>query len=129
MLSFRPMAALLLALLPVVSQAADDVGALRAELQAMKNEYSARVEALEARIQQLEGSQAQVAAVTPPPAPAAAPKSNASAFNPAVSLILAAATSAPRATPKTGAWPALPRMGVRSVPASAASTSANPRSR
>ena len=89
MLSFRPMAVLCaLALLPVVSQAADDVGALRAELQAMKNEYSARVDALEARIQQLEGGQPQVAADTPPPPPAAARESNASAFNPAISLIL-----------------------------------------
>jgi hypothetical protein len=91
MLSFRPMAVLCaLALLPVVSQAADDVSALRAELQAMKNEYSARVDALEARIQQLEGGQAQVAAADtpPPPVPAAARESNASAFNPAISLIL-----------------------------------------
>jgi hypothetical protein len=89
MLSFRPVAALFaLALLPAVSGAADDVGALRAELQALKNEYGARVDALEARIQQLEAAPA-VAADTPPPAPE--PRvagSNASAFNPAISLIL-----------------------------------------
>ena len=59
MLSFRPMAALLaLALMPVVAGAADDVSALRAELQALKTEYGARVDALEARIQQLEAAPA-----------------------------------------------------------------------
>ena len=91
MLSFRPMAALLaLALMPVVAGAADDVGALRAELQALKTEYGARVDALEARIQQLEAAPA-VPAPEPVPAPETpAPKSagGASAFNPAISLIL-----------------------------------------
>src|SRR6187399_1119408 len=89
MLSFRPMAALLaLALMPAVAAAADDVSALRAELQALKTEYGARVDALEARIQQLE---AAPAVPSPEPAPEApAPKSSggASAFNPAISLIL-----------------------------------------
>ena len=62
MTSFRPMAALLaLAMLPAVARAADDVSALRAELQALKNEYSARVDALEARIQQLESAPAAAA--------------------------------------------------------------------
>jgi hypothetical protein len=86
------MAALLaLALMPAVSGAADDVGALRAELQAMKNEYTTRIDTLEARIQQLEsGSQAQVAVAPPPAAEPTAPRSapGASAFNPAISLIL-----------------------------------------
>jgi hypothetical protein len=82
--------------------AAADVAALRAELQAMKNEYSARVDALEARIQQLETvntatADAALAAVPPepppappepPPAPTTAAGSGASAFNPAVSMIL-----------------------------------------
>lgn len=36
--------------LPALSHAADDVASLRAELQALKNEYSTRVDALEARI-------------------------------------------------------------------------------
>jgi len=85
------MAALLaLALMPVVAGAADDVGALRAELQALKTEYGARVDALEARIQQLEAAPA-VPAPEPVPAPETpAPKSagGASAFNPAISLIL-----------------------------------------
>jgi len=89
MLSFRPVAALLaLALLPAVSGAADDVGALRAELQALKNDYGARVDALEARIQQLENQPATTADVPPVPEPRVASVPNASAFNPAISLIL-----------------------------------------
>ena len=69
MLSFRPVAALFaLALLPAVSGAADDVSSLRAELQALKNDYGARVDALEARIQQLEAAPAAGAADVPPPA-------------------------------------------------------------
>src|SRR6188508_3836394 len=90
MLRFRPVAALLaLALMPVVSEAADDVSALRAELQALKSEYGARVDALEARIQQLEAGPA-VPPPEPPPPDASAQKSSggASAFNPAISLIL-----------------------------------------
>src|SRR5262245_12454286 len=87
----RPVAALLaLAALPAVSIAADDVAVLRAELQALKSEYAMRVDALEARIAQLEaGSQAQEAAPPPPPPPppASAPAA-ASAFNPALSLVL-----------------------------------------
>jgi hypothetical protein len=78
-----------LAILPEVATAADDVGALRAELQALKNEYGARVDALEARIQQLEAAPAAAAAEPPPPeAPAARSAGGASAFNPAISLIL-----------------------------------------
>ena len=91
MLSFRPMAALLaLALLPAVSGAADEVSSLRAELQALKSEYSARVDSLEARIQQLETeSQAQVATTeAPPPEARSVSSGGASAFNPAISLIL-----------------------------------------
>ena len=72
--------------------------ALRAELQALKSEYSARVDALEARIQQLEAANAAaadatLAAARPHPprrqnrAPGA-PGGSASAFNPAISLIL-----------------------------------------
>ena len=74
----------------MVAAAADDVSALRAELQALKNEYSARVDALEARIQQLErrqrrsrGGDAAAGARA-----VARRRSNASAFNPAISLIL-----------------------------------------
>jgi hypothetical protein len=91
MFGFRPVAALCaLAMLPAVSGAADDVGALRAELQALKSDYSARVDALEARIQQLEAAPSVAASDVPPPAPEArmTSGSNASAFNPAISLIL-----------------------------------------
>ena len=54
---FQALAALLALagiLLPALGHAADDVASLRAELQALKNEYTARVDALEARIRQLE---------------------------------------------------------------------------
>src|SRR5262245_58372987 len=86
-----------LATLPAIS-AAEDVSALRAELQALKKDYGARVDALEARIQQLEAANAaaadaaQAMAAAPPPAPepppAPATGGNATAFNPAMSLIL-----------------------------------------
>ena len=76
---------------PVTVQAADDVEALRAEIAALKAEYAQRVTALEARIDQLETT-ATVAAAAPveplPPAPSA-PARNSSAFNPAISVILA----------------------------------------
>ena len=88
MLSSRLVAALLLAVLPVAVPAADEVSALRAELQAMKNDYNARVDALEARIQQLEGVPAVAAADIPPAPEARVATSNAAAFSPAISLIL-----------------------------------------
>ncbi|MDH4105775.1 MAG: hypothetical protein OEV39_06655, partial [Gammaproteobacteria bacterium] len=91
---FGPMAVMAL-LLPAASQAADDLAALRAEIAALKAEYAERVTALESRINQLETAAAAVAAapvepvpVEPPPAPAA-PARNSSAFNPAISVILA----------------------------------------
>ncbi|HEX7373713.1 MAG TPA: hypothetical protein VF277_01975 [Steroidobacteraceae bacterium] len=80
--------------LPANAQAADDVAALRAEMEALKAEYAQRVGALEARIDQLE-SAASVAAAAPPPepepapAPVAAPARGSSAFNPSISVILA----------------------------------------
>ncbi|HET7809399.1 MAG TPA: hypothetical protein VFL16_02385 [Steroidobacteraceae bacterium] len=101
MRTLRPVVALLaLATLPVVAPAADDVAALRAEMQALKSEYSARVDALEARIEQLETANAAaadaasaMASAPPPPEPEPAPPptpagSAANAFNPAISLIL-----------------------------------------
>ena len=93
-------------LLPNAGQAAtDDVAALRAELEALKTDYTSRVQVLEARIKQLESAvaTAQLAQPgAPPAAPAAAPpalpqpspvaapgkSSNATAFNPAISMIL-----------------------------------------
>jgi len=86
-----------LLILPEFAAAADDVGALRAELQALKSEYGARVDALETRIQQLEAqavasdAAVQAAAQLPePPPPPSSPAGGggASAFNPAISLIL-----------------------------------------
>jgi hypothetical protein len=83
--------------------ATDDVAALRAELEALKTDYTSRVQALEARIKQLESAvvTAQLGAAPAPPAPppppaypqplpVAAPgkSSNATAFNPAISMIL-----------------------------------------
>jgi hypothetical protein len=80
-------------LLAPAAQAADDAAALRAELQSLKTEYDSRVAALEARIAQLEVAAAATASAAealpadtaPTPSTAAGP----SAFNPAISLILA----------------------------------------
>jgi hypothetical protein len=112
MRDFKPVVALLaLATLPCVAPAADQVAAasradavqgLRAELQALKTDYSSRVDVLEARIKQLEAANAAAAdaalamaaapppaaAPTPEPAPTGASGGNATAFNPAISLIL-----------------------------------------
>ena len=50
MWNFKPVAALLvLATLPAIAPAADDVAVLRAELQALKDDYNSRVDALETR--------------------------------------------------------------------------------
>src|SRR3954467_14485560 len=85
---------------PAVAPAADDTAALRAELQALKSDYSSRVDALEARIKQLETANqaaadasaalaASPAPAEPEPAPPPAPASGgANAFNPSISLIL-----------------------------------------
>jgi hypothetical protein len=111
MTSFRPLPAAFLVLLiisPAVSNAADDLAALRTELEALKSEYTSRVTALESRITQLESAQstasvAAAAAGPAPPAPmsatapeaataqapAAAGRGGAAAFNPAISMILA----------------------------------------
>ncbi len=91
-----PGGALLLAcaLLPATSQAADDLAALKAELDALKSEYSTRVSALEGRIGQLEAAASATAAVAAPESPAApvaaaSGRSNAAALNPAMSMIIA----------------------------------------
>ena len=90
-----------LLLLPNAGKAApDDVAALRAELEALKTDYTSRVQALETRIKQLESAvaTAQLAQPGAAPAPPAFPQpspvapsgksSNATAFNPAISMIL-----------------------------------------
>jgi hypothetical protein len=79
-------------MLPAVAEAATDadVAALRAEIAALKSDYAERVTALEARISQLEASSGPGAAATPLASSSApAPAKSASAFNPAISVILA----------------------------------------
>ena len=83
-----PLVACTAAAFPSVGAAADaDVAALKAEIAALKAEYAERVSALEARIDQLEATgTAAMAAPEPSPAPPVA--KSATAFNPAISLIL-----------------------------------------
>jgi hypothetical protein len=82
-------------LLPLSAARADDLTALRAELEALKSDYSQKVSALEERITQLEaaGVVAQNAPPVPEPPPTPSPAQpvarGASAFNPAISVILA----------------------------------------
>jgi hypothetical protein len=84
----------LLALMASVPARADDAAALRAELDAVKAEYAARLKSLEERIAQLESQAATTAAaaeVAPepaPPAPASGASNGLAAFNPAMSVIL-----------------------------------------
>jgi hypothetical protein len=91
----KPMAAFVAAACAVFvpeTQAADDAAALRAELQSLKSEYDSRVAALEARITQLEAAAAATASAAEmlPAETAASPAAaGPSAFNPAISLILA----------------------------------------
>jgi hypothetical protein len=77
-------------LLPSIGRT-DDVAALRAELEALKTDYAARLGALEARIAEMDS--AAVAGPSPvaaaEPAATAESGSLASTFNPAISLILA----------------------------------------
>jgi hypothetical protein len=89
---FRPIAALMavgIAATPTIVHADDDVATLRAELQSLKSDYDARVAALESRIGRLETTAVVAAVPEPAQAPAATGVSSASAFNPAISLILA----------------------------------------
>jgi hypothetical protein len=83
----RGVAVLCVGMLPLLSHAADDdIASLRAELQALKNDYAQRVSALEAHIAQLESGPVAAPTVMPPSAQEAARA--ASAFNPAISVIL-----------------------------------------
>ena len=85
----RILAAIVLAvaLLPCAARA-DDVAVLRTELDALKSEYAKRIAALEARIVQLE-SQAATPAPTTTPSPPIGAAGSGTAFNPAMSVILA----------------------------------------
>ncbi len=93
MVSMRPLAAVFLFCLgaaPITGFAADEVNALRADLDALKSEYATKVAALEARISQLEAAPPAAVAAAPPPAPPAPGRDGGqSAFNPAISMILA----------------------------------------
>jgi hypothetical protein len=118
MMNTRPLAAVFLLIVlgaPVSGFAADDVSTLRAEIEALKADYANKVAALEARVSQLEAAastqsagpaapteanSATLAAQAPPAGPMpsfAAPEAPASggarggqsAFNPAISMILA----------------------------------------
>ena len=78
-------------LLPAIGHAADDVAALRAELETLKSDYAARLAALEARIEELSAPvpvSIAYAAQDTVTQPAMAESSAPSAFNPAISLIL-----------------------------------------
>jgi hypothetical protein len=95
MSSFKHIAAsmtLACGLLPAIGHADDDVAALRAELEALKSDYAARLGALEARIEELTAaapaSDSYVSQETAAQ-PSAGAASAASALNPAISLILA----------------------------------------
>jgi hypothetical protein len=103
----KPVAALLALLtLPTLASAADDVAALRAELQAMKSEYDARVQQLEARIRQLESASAAAAdaaaalPVPDTPPPPAASAGGATAFNPSISVVLGGSYTNARRDPE-----------------------------
>ena len=85
---FLVLAALACAAGPATSHAADDVAGLKAELEALKADYATRITTLEARIADLEASRTEAAAAAPDPAPAASSQGSASAFNPAISVIL-----------------------------------------
>jgi len=93
MSTLKPIAALMAvacAALAPAARADDDAAALRAELQSLKSDYDARVAALEARIAALESAPSANVAAAPVEAVASmTPASSASAFNPAISLVLA----------------------------------------
>lgn len=94
MTNFRYAAAsvtLAFVLLPAIGRADDEVAQLRAELEALKRDYTARIAALESRVAELDAASAAASftAAAPEPAPTQAPASAPSALNPAISLILA----------------------------------------
>jgi hypothetical protein len=88
--AYKPIVALMavaIATFVPPARASDDAAALRAELASLKADYESRIAALEARLDAIEttpGAAAPAEAV--PSVPAA---SSASAFNPAISLVLA----------------------------------------
>ncbi|GJL90770.1 MAG: TonB-dependent receptor [Hyphococcus sp.] len=84
-----------------LAQDANDIAAIRREMETMRQEYDARIEALEARLKNAEAEAVAVAPVakstpvavaTPPPQPTPSPVQRApvgvNAFNPAISVVL-----------------------------------------
>ncbi len=92
--SIRLLTAMAVLSAPAASLAADDLAALKAEIEAIRSEYTTRIASLEARIAELESSPPATAPVAAAPAPAAdtiavsSPTATAKAFNPAISVIL-----------------------------------------
>ena len=83
-------AAFLACVLLSANARADDLAVLRGELDRIKSEYSTRIATLEARIAELEAQAAAArAAPLPPPAVASHAVGTGTAFNPAMSVILA----------------------------------------
>ncbi len=114
MTSLKPVAALLAmacAGIPALSVAADDAASLRTAIEALKAEHAKKISALEERIAQLEAGTEMAAAMSAPPAAAPAPepatgrtpagRSAASAFNPAISMILAGTYTSTSEDPET----------------------------
>ncbi len=111
MLNSKAVAALCALVMLPLSAAADDVAELRAELQAMKADYGARVERLEARIQLLDAASVAGAAAAdaaamlpapesaPPPPPAGG--GGISAFNPSISVVLGGTYTNARRDPES----------------------------
>lgn len=100
----------LMAVLPFIAHAAPDadIAAIRAEIEALRQSYEARIAALEARLAEAEKR---------PTAASAPAVSTASAFNPAVSLILSGTYASLQRDPETwrldgfvpGGQPTLPK--------------------
>ncbi len=92
MSAIKPLAALMAIACAAPAPAAradDDSAVLRAELESLKSDYDARVASLEARIAALESAPPASVAAPAEAVTAPAPASSASAFNPAISLVLA----------------------------------------
>ncbi len=78
----------LTAIQPAYAASDEDIAALRQEMNALRGDYASKIQDLERRLQQAEQrTSAQPESVVTPPPPPSAPVS-ASAFNPAISVIL-----------------------------------------